>query len=881
MSNVNARKPKIAEIDSRKFLSLLNGSAQAKIKFFEEAVQNLGQRQGSQWKLAALLNDKLVIEDVNAGEYLIANYTRAKGGKIAVTEFTKLDICEKQKGKLFESACKSLVDAIEEGDLKNINASYDKIAASRFRSTVVPTSGVVQTRDGETRLIPIKNTVVEESIDGLTSRIIARLSDSIDINEDGQVTSGAFNEEKVVIDVSKTVRMDATARYMRKVATEAYTKPNFQVLVGVIASLICKDKIQEAVDAASKFLVEHQEFCMLTKNDVKTLIDSALATKAVFNEALADDTSELFYATNLKVNRSEILDAWEKTAKKAQDPIMLESVMDLAGAAEFNESYDSFIHTLFESEERVKDLINGLSAVHKALTAKNDGEDDADATEIQDMIEKLKSQPDTNIVYEAGQLLGRLGSDLDAVTDLNDFDSVPGKEELDDGGELDDTADLGEDLGDADLNTGAAADGKNITYITINTAGQPNIEQSNPAPAPVEPAAEPAPEAEPTEGGDDDMADLDALLGTEEPTEEEPKNPMPEGKVQKGQTIAEDGTKSVDEVADAAIADSADDAEDEDEDDLEEDIELEDGEYILPEGLAEGEIDPNYGLVEEEITEDVNDPAVSDALKAMQDEMKKNPNRKWDPKDLGKVADGMLSKNPDASKWSPEDRQKKVQAVLAGVAQPDEAVNENQYKSPTKQLSKRGLKKNAVNNLVKEGSLKWLERAADGVLGQYKGIKFVMDYATPPVMLSADGEVEIPIPESLVAAAMSLAEVKVDANVDVTPFVEWLNENIEQLDLVTEEEDSVLSKEIDEAIASFSVDGVDVTINTNNDQDDNPVIVEPDGEQETPQDEIEIASAAPEASETPAMPEIPEMPEMPSSTNMPMGAPEDDRLSPM
>jgi hypothetical protein len=42
-------------MDSRKFLSAINGSAQSRVALFESLVKRLGEKAGASWRLAGLL----------------------------------------------------------------------------------------------------------------------------------------------------------------------------------------------------------------------------------------------------------------------------------------------------------------------------------------------------------------------------------------------------------------------------------------------------------------------------------------------------------------------------------------------------------------------------------------------------------------------------------------------------------------------------------------------------------------------------------------------------------------------------------------------------------------------------------------------------------
>jgi hypothetical protein len=76
---------------------------------------------------------------------------------------------------------------------------------------------------------------------------------------------------------------------------------------------------------------------------------------------------------------------------------------------------------------------------------------------------------------------------------------------------------------------------------------------------------------------------------------------------------------------------------------------------------------------------------------------------------------------------------------------------------------------------------------------------------TSDIILSEDGQVEVPIPSGLHESAYAAADM---SNGDPTPFIRWLSNNIEQLRPISEDESNDLDASINEA---------KVTIKTNPD----------------------------------------------------------------
>lgn len=850
-------------MDSRKLLSAINNSAQSQIKFFSEAVRRLGEKSGKKWNLSALLNGRLFIEDVNTGQYIMADFARSKGGKVTINNFKKIEVNEGAKNPIFESACKSLIDAIESGNGRDMDASLSRIAANRFRGRAIPNSGMVRTRDGAVRHIDTNNNVLGEGrIQRLAEQIVEAISDRVTINEGKMV--GEFVTEPIKLPVSELMNRRVVAYHMRERAKNAYWSNNFQTLVESTAALISNgddESLKKAVDINAQFLFEHQEFSLLTKAQTKSIIENTLATRGIFNESIAGDTASLFHRVGLKVNRNDIIDSWKKTAEKVQHPVMLENVNLLASASDFPKANDAFLKSIFEAvgETTRMALLNGLKMLKDKLrkgkpapdqeleqaVPEMDGADDGaikpdldgldgldDPTadkpnaglgggakagpspnalregvedpeaDIDLLISKLEN-PDTaddNTVYGAMDLLSQVQSATSAMDskNLDNFDQEPGMQPEPGLDTLDDPAASDPTLAPP-IGGGAPAPTGATTVININTGGgQPQISgtpESTPAPTP-------------DIGTEDAVGDLGALddidLETNELDDSQPDEPeLDLASVQRTELpLSEDDVKELD-----SIFEELNEAEIKG-DDIDETIDEDPDLFTLPEGVEAGKISADYGV--RIIAEYLLPQKIMDLEKLIRD--RKVPEDQVD-KGIDEMAGATLAGDPtlvnDQKKLMKAKQeligaymQKKLAAkrkkVNTGGAVA--AIGEDQIKSPCKQLARRGLKKAAINQLVEEGKLNWLKREGDGVLGTFKGIQFVIDHATPPALLSSDGEIEIPIPESLIPGALYLAEVN-DTEAEADMFVEWLNDQIEQLKPITEEE----SRAIDEGVARISV----------------------------------------------------------------------------
>ena len=169
----------VVKIDSRKFLSSLNDSAQSKVALFEDRIGQMGRSIGKNWKLAALHAKQLYIEDVNSHQYYIADHTKEQHGKVSINNVRPIQIVESEKKGLFTETCEKLINAIEENDQKGMQAAYDRMKAQRFSGRAVPFSGAVKCRDGVLRHINVQPdglSLEEDTRTQLVSAIVESLS---------------------------------------------------------------------------------------------------------------------------------------------------------------------------------------------------------------------------------------------------------------------------------------------------------------------------------------------------------------------------------------------------------------------------------------------------------------------------------------------------------------------------------------------------------------------------------------------------------------------------------------------------------------------------------------------------------------------------------
>jgi hypothetical protein len=435
MSTEQKPIPASINMDARNFLRAINSSAQSKVVFFENVVRRLGTEAKRNFRLVALQPANLMFEDVDTNTYYLGDIKK-DGPRFTVNNIKKVNVVEEKKADLFAKNCNDLVDAISESDFKSADRVFNKIELQRFRSRVIPESGWITTRDGEARKIKIdSDTVKEDRIPQIVKAFTSAISDSVEVS-DGLVVSGTFNEtgEQFTLPVDEFTRRRIVARRMKQVAESAFKSPTFQKLVGNIAGLVSGKKVAEAVEVAAKFLKEEQEFCLLTQNEMKSLVDSALAAQGEFNPFLIEDVSTLMYRTNAKVNRDNILECWTKTAQKAQNANLLTQAKGLSEAKNFANDYGVFLESLFNEDgdvnnNRAKAYLVSLKVV-KSVLSHIEGQEQL-VSDIDKMVVGLTSgEPSTDIIYQAEELIAGISDTIiDRVQTLENYNQMPGVED--------------------------------------------------------------------------------------------------------------------------------------------------------------------------------------------------------------------------------------------------------------------------------------------------------------------------------------------------------------------------------------------------------------------------------------------------------------------
>lgn len=801
-------------IDSGKLLSLINNSAQSKIKLYENVINKLGDKLGKNWKLLSLNGNKLFIEDVDTGDILQANHVKIKGGKINISNVLPVEIVENKKAAIFEQSCNQLVEAIEANNSKNMRSAYNTLAAHRFSPRVIPTDRLVKTKDGVVHKINLLEDKNDNSAfkTSLVKALVESVTDNI-VMEEGRIVDATICEKNNRIPVSEWTCRKQVANYMREHALNAYEHSGFQNRVHELAKLIQSYKIEEAVNKISKFLKENQEFTMLTHDETLKLVENTLATKAIMNQRLCEDVALLIHNTNLKINREDIINEWKKVAVKSQHAALIENVSKLEYSKDFNKTYDKFLTAIFESmsprEEEFKAYQNALNLLRDTPQVKRDKELSG---KLDDLVGKFKNRDvDTATMSLVREALSAAKKEVDHLENLDNYD------------ELDD--DISDEVSDA-MSEPIVANAEN---------GVPNIVINAPL---IQVGGNDTNKA--SEVVDDEMNDLAGPEG-----ELDYDDLGAEGDIDLENDLEDDGlSDTLDEIpSDEAnpdeLAGETESGEDDLADLLNNDEESDEDELEL----ESKQHDPyNYDFNDDSIGMGVNYgiPILESEIPVLVRQFNNyvEAQRLTDDKlaeDVETVAKAVIDRSGIKI---PEDRMlEAIDLVISAFC--EKQLAEDQYKWG-KLLAKRGYNRNKVNpvksggstGVVKSDGLALTKKSANeppsgakdslpsnadlgisesviweehdvvnnGIAGNFGGVNFTMDYANPPVILDVTGTIEVPIPDELVESALACAKLQAG---DSKPFMTWLASNINQLSPMTEDD----KKELDEAVAIVTASG--------------------------------------------------------------------------
>jgi hypothetical protein len=803
--------PKPVKIDSRKFLSAINESAQANVALYEEKVSQLGRSAGKSWKLASLNNKSLYIEDSQSNTYYVADHSK-EHGKVTITNIRPLQIVEGEKEGLFAENCLKLVQAISENDQKGMQTVFDRMKAQRFSSRAVPHSGSVKCKDGVLRkinIVPESATFTESERRKLISTIVESLSDNV-IVENGNIVGGTFNDgEPIKLPVTKWASRKLVAKRMLESAKNAYWSEGFQKRIYDISRLVAESKIEQAVHAVAPFLDEMEEFTLLNQNQWQELVENALAANAVFNQQLCEDTATLMFKTNMRISREKIVKEWRNIAVKTEHPVLAENVSVLADSRNFESSYQKFLSLIFEAVSNREITAEALATTLEVLKNKTPKIKESHdlSSKLDNLVARLKdSNLDDAAIYEAEDLIATIQEELTANDSLQDFDQMPGlgggdagldveagsgtpvininSPLIQIGGSSSASGDQGEDdLSDLDMGEEMPSEEESLDDLLGAAPTQaPAAPAAAPAQAPAAPAAAPAFESrlkgravnesrpvhyEMKDENDDDMP------GEEEEIEESNDPYSYNGGSVVEHTLLNDyGSPVISDRADLAkitnvmrrLA-------------VTRRLTGEMLEHNLP-SMAEASIKA-LGI---RLHESKMPRAIEQAIELFNEESGKNPFPGAAPP-FGKKSS--VDNDGDGKfNWEDEDESEDDSE--------DEGMAEEQYHKPS--IPQRGYKKASVQQL--EEGIAWGTSQADAVLGEYRGVPFIFDHggdnqALSPVILSEDGSVEIPIPANLVESAFAAANM---ASGSGEAFCQWLGGSIEQLRPITDDEDLSISE---------------------------------------------------------------------------------------
>lgn len=807
---------KLFELDSRSFVRMLNESAQANIKQFEERIAYMGKELGKTWKLAALHQDSLLFEDEN-NNYYIAEHKK-NNGKVVISNIRSVEITEGKKKEMFSESCLKLINAIESNNQKAMASAFGIMKSQRFSSRIVPNSGNIVGKDGVVRKVNVSSgSISEESIKKqIVKLVVESMTNRVVLCEDKSVVGEFTDGARVKLPLTEWGKRKLVARRMRQVAENAYWSEGFQNRLLELANLVAADKIEEAVQKVKPFLEEMEEFTLLNRSKMQKLVESTLAAKAIFNQQLCEDVATLMYKTNLKVNKPKIVAEWKNIGKKLSNHALVENVSVLESASDFEAAYEKFLHMIFENISNRDVTATALATTLESLKEKTPKiKESYDlSSKLVRLIQRLKNPNfDDAAIYEAQDLIATIQEELSANDSLSQFDSMPGSDS-----DMSDTMDLTNSGGGAppviNINSpliqiggtsGAKPDaGPEVPEDMSAEFPEDNMDdllgQPDATPPPGGPGAPapgaPAPGAGPGAPG---------APGAPSPGGSKPPFPM-ESKKRKGTTKV---TESSDPYA-YSIKESAANIKEYGMPIIKDAKTIEEASSLMAQiankrsmsGSKLAEKLPKLAeavikSMEITVPEGKKSRAINQLVEAFESNYSALLESEFD--------DTYSDSDDSVEEWRKPWEKKDSQDTEEVTDQDDEeGLAEDQYKLP--KIKKRGLKRSSINKSKdttneSKGGIKWIERQEDAVLGEMNGIKFVFDHGNPgsnldPVILSEDNSIEIPIPSALVDSAYASANLK---NGNAAKFNEWLSRNIVQLQPISEDDE----QSFDEVLATI------------------------------------------------------------------------------
>ena len=267
-------------IDAKTFLRTINNGAQSKIHFFENRVRQMGEKVGKNYRLTSLDVDHLVFEDRNSGTFYWADIKRTNGSvsKVEILNVKPIKIVEEKKSVDFDKNVLALVESLARGNVNEADKAFNLIERQRFRSTVIPESGVVVTRDGVVRKVSVEHDALPvDVVNGIAEAFTRAVSDNVEVTE-GRVVRGTFveNDTQFVIPINEMTRRRMVARDLKEHAVNAWQSPTFCKMIGKIGGLVSEGRLADAVTIIRTFFGKEQEFTTLTESEMRMLVENAL-----------------------------------------------------------------------------------------------------------------------------------------------------------------------------------------------------------------------------------------------------------------------------------------------------------------------------------------------------------------------------------------------------------------------------------------------------------------------------------------------------------------------------------------------------------------------------------------------------------------------------
>jgi hypothetical protein len=850
-------------------------------------VEKLGKQSGNKWRLASLNGDRIVIEDTASHSYLLAEHKKAKRGRYEITNITPIVVIEGKKKSLFEQNVTSLIDSIEENDQAGMTKAWKGLKSQRFSSTVIPESGLVKTRDGVSRHVSVHvDRIIDEHTKSKLIKALLEASQDHIMLENNRVVGASFRSEKLKIPISEWTSRKVVGNHMREAAKDAQHSEGFQKRIYKLAQLVEKDRLNEATQLVAPFLKETQEFAMLMRNEVQTLVENSLAANAVLNQSLCDNVTKLFHRVNLKINRGDIVQEWRNVAQAAQHPILLENVNKLDNAKDFETAYDQFLNMTFnealsQRDEEIEAYRTTLEMMRNLPSIK---EDIDLRSKIDELINRLNEENvDDATVHVVRETLAAAKKELSMLEGLDDFDALPGADEEDLGDDLSDTLggevdaatptieinapliqiggeDMsgglgGEDLGGDDLDLGGGEDddlglggGEEDDLGGLTTIDREEeedelgdlaglgLESRNRSGKLVESAVRKALGLSENARIDNNLSSLISQLKSKA------DELSPTGRSMRRAIKESECCKKCD--CDPCSCDGDDD------NDSGKPWEESVDPYAFDKISIEPGLGKTYGLpvLSSDDMVDImahaknvhNEGTANGTVGIAREAIKRSGIRVPKHQVDEAIYDISEKIQEDQYKWSSDALEKgdATNAMDRSSIRDDEDDNSG---------SNKGEGEDNLAPLGESFNIVEADPEGKGIMFEHKGVKVVLDYADPQILTSIDETVQIPVPTNLQENALAAARV-IPGNPQ--PFITWVGRGIEQFRTATSKQDH----DLNEAIAQITT-GPDGSIDVKIDSDDPGVEVHGidgmDGESGMPVDEPIDGELPPEGGELP------------------------------